>query len=111
MKSSRSNIMINNGKRKYFYDSNKELLTIFTLSGEEFNTLNITRPAWENDPEYWDRIINQLDSKDYKMTEKDREEIAEALHNATDWKEARQMKREEEEKKRLEALSSKDQKK
>ncbi len=100
MKNTRSNEMKTVGDRKYYYDYKTEELKIFTQSGEEFNTLKITKEAWEIDPEEWIGMIKDFQSKDYVFTEKEREEIAEALHNATDWKEARQMKREEERRER-----------
>lgn len=77
------------GNRTYFYDSKKGILTIFTLSGKEHKTFNITKEAWENEPKFWSEMIQEAKSNDYQLTDKDKEEIAVALNKATDWKQAR----------------------
>ncbi len=99
MKSSRSNIMITLGERKYFYDSQEEVLNVYTQSGKLINQLNVTKEAWEIDPEEWDKLIESIQEK-RQLNEKELSELAEALHKATDWKEARQIKREEERRER-----------
>lgn len=94
MSKNRTDIMVTTGKRKYYYDSKKGMLKIFNLSGLELTEIKTNKESWESSPEWWDKIISNV--REHKLTEQERSDLASALHNATDWKEARRAKMKEE---------------
>ncbi len=75
-----------------YYDSQKKRLIVYDKSGEYLSEIGMDIHTWENLSD--DLLKLYIDSKFEPWTDKDREEIAEALHNARDWKEDRIAERE-----------------
>ncbi len=87
--------MITTEGNTLYYDSKKKRLFVYDKSGEYLHEIGMDINTWQNLSDDFLKIYKE--SKFEPWTDKDREEIAVALHNALDWKEARMIKRKLEE--------------
>ena len=81
-----------------YYDSQKKRLFVYDKSGKYLSDIGMDNNTWECASD--DLLKIYIESKFEPWTDKDREEIAEALHNARDWKEVRMAERELKKKKK-----------
>jgi len=84
--------MITTEGNTLYYDSQKKRLIVYDKSGEYLSEIGMDNHTWGNLSD--DLLKLYIESKFEPWTDKDRDELAEALHNARDWKEARIAERE-----------------